>query len=1040
MILNIKLNNEETVTLSEIIIRNEILNSIYSGNNDGVLNDEVSNALFQEKLIGKAIDISEDEVKQLLIDYNVDLIKLSALNKRYILYIIFLLKSGALNSEELSYFFTLSLNSSRESYFLKLIAKTQNNILARLNECVSNLSVARKANTMQDNYDKDTLKTKLQNTLLDEYTYEAPINREVKMVTSGDDPDNAFFDYAVNTTTSQSDLHSSNYAPANLFFIAQFDKRDSAKNFDIFEYDQRSTHKVYDLNYNATINKQFDGLSDFMTFNSNTPPKIYFLKNSIWDAKSLIRTGKLTNGHIKPGGTNYLSRNEKMMLNDLAISTVNLRIYDINTNYVQAVYSGLVPYLYYGVFYDLNDAVLTTYKNYFTFQDTQNTEGSKITLDNITSVWSKSPISRIYKNCALRSFVYDERLLGKALIYDKFTGNTTEYIPERYSDIGTYYPLDKLQKDSYTANILRDRYIETYKEAIKNNLSDPSTIYGQIAKATLEQVPVMIDLAMNGATQARSRSLDGHIRQSYSLAEINRNVNYNEVLSTDERTWSGNITSKETMSDFINAELSKLSNGGIYTVDATIDNNSVISSGLKNMGWTTVAGAVIGPLSSFLTPFLDSDVDFEIVIRKNLLSSVSYSQLTDSRLYPYYRASNKNSAYYHLNYKNLITLLSDINNIDINLKANKTSIDISHISKGDDGNFYYDSTEKLLHLYYLDKDMRDYCSEKITTDENGEEQITINDDRLDYNSFINRTDYTSTYYFDSIVNVPKNIDAFVIKNDGAVAFDSTAKLNDYINRVKKIKSDTPYDDFYILPDNENFYNYSIDSLEVWGTKKIKEINYDIIKNTEYQLNYNFKINTKTSQLKQYIADIQDNIMHYPKLIINTSDDKTELSRTVYDSLFYNIFGKHSSFSDASYHLYNWSALHESFQLALALNIIDSFYDYLLDDSVKYDGFTIKIDPHVYALWEALMIFKKSFTNTFSLKEMVDASIQLNEQQLKGSLTPNSHGPKYTFIGDDMTTVVPNNQSSSTIKSNLYFKLYHESLDYLENKYTRIRGV
>lgn len=124
LILRLELDNE-TIEISEHIIKDEITQVPYSSLNIDSSDLTIgSGSALEKKINSSTLTMTKDEIKEFISSYGIDAEKLQALNKRYILYIVFLLKTGYMGLNDLDVFMKLETSESRETFILNCIGES----------------------------------------------------------------------------------------------------------------------------------------------------------------------------------------------------------------------------------------------------------------------------------------------------------------------------------------------------------------------------------------------------------------------------------------------------------------------------------------------------------------------------------------------------------------------------------------------------------------------------------------------------------------------------------------------------------------------------------------------------------------------------------------------------------------------------------------------------------------------------------------------------------------------------------------------------
>lgn len=147
LILRLELDNE-TIEISEHIIKDEITQVPYSAVNINSQESTIgSGSALEKKINSSTLTMTKDEIKEFISSYGIDAEKLQTLNKRYILYIIFLLKTGYMGLNDLDVFMKLDTSESRETFILNCIGDSGVTLTSSFEKILVSSSQNRTKNT-----------------------------------------------------------------------------------------------------------------------------------------------------------------------------------------------------------------------------------------------------------------------------------------------------------------------------------------------------------------------------------------------------------------------------------------------------------------------------------------------------------------------------------------------------------------------------------------------------------------------------------------------------------------------------------------------------------------------------------------------------------------------------------------------------------------------------------------------------------------------------------------------------------------------------
>lgn len=264
LILRLELDNE-TVEISEHIIKDEITQVPYSSLNiDSSVLTIGSGSMLEKKINSSTLTMAKDEIKEFISSYGIDAAKLQALNKRYILYIIFLLKTGYMGLNDLDVFMKLETSESRETFILNCIGESGVTLTSSFERILVSSSQNRTRSKLFQNYDYYSNNAIIENIFNPDYE----INN------------NNMFKFVENRSSKK-------------YFLSE------NNNTNIYSMVVRNADEKY-IEYSYTSVKDFEPYIEYSSDRYTIPylilsrqfmPKIYLLKYSIQNAKAYLKNG-----------------------------------------------------------------------------------------------------------------------------------------------------------------------------------------------------------------------------------------------------------------------------------------------------------------------------------------------------------------------------------------------------------------------------------------------------------------------------------------------------------------------------------------------------------------------------------------------------------------------------------------------------------------------------------------------------------------------------------------------------------------------------
>lgn len=261
LILRLELDNE-TIEISEHIIKDEITQVPYSSLNiDSSVLTIGSGSMLEKKINSSTLTMAKDEIKEFISSYGIDAAKLQALNKRYILYIIFLLKTGYMGLNDLDVFMKLDTSESRETFILNCIGDSGVTLTSSFERILVSSSQNKTRSKLFQNYD---YYSNIENIFNPDYE----INN------------NNMFKFVENRSSKK-------------YFLSE------NNNTNIYSMVVRNADETY-IEYSYTSVKDFEPYIEYSSDRCTIPylilsrqfmPKIYLLKYSIQNAKAYLKNG-----------------------------------------------------------------------------------------------------------------------------------------------------------------------------------------------------------------------------------------------------------------------------------------------------------------------------------------------------------------------------------------------------------------------------------------------------------------------------------------------------------------------------------------------------------------------------------------------------------------------------------------------------------------------------------------------------------------------------------------------------------------------------
>lgn len=264
LILRLELDNE-TIEISEHIIKDEITQVPYSSLNIDSSDLTIgSGSTLEKKINSSTLTMTKDEIKEFISSYGIDAEKLQALNKRYILYIIFLLKTGYMGLNDLDVFMKLETSESRETFILNCIGESGVTLTSSFERILVSSSQNRTRSKLFQNYDYYSNNVIIENIFNPDYE----INN------------NNMFKFVENRSSKK-------------YFLSE------NNNTNIYSMVVRNADEKY-IEYSYTSVKDFEPYIEYSSDRYTIPylilsrqfmPKIYLLKYSIQNAKAYLKNG-----------------------------------------------------------------------------------------------------------------------------------------------------------------------------------------------------------------------------------------------------------------------------------------------------------------------------------------------------------------------------------------------------------------------------------------------------------------------------------------------------------------------------------------------------------------------------------------------------------------------------------------------------------------------------------------------------------------------------------------------------------------------------
>lgn len=261
LILRLELDNE-TIEISEHIIKDEITQVPYSSLNiDSSVLTIGSGSMLEKKINSSTLTMTKEEIKEFISSYGIDAEKLQALNKRYILYIIFLLKTGYMGLNDLDVFMKLDTSESRETFILNCIGDSGVTLTSSFERILVSSSQNRTRSKLFQNYD---YYSKIENIFNPDYIIET----------------NNMFNFIVDENSKK-------------YLLSDDD------NINMYSMVPRNAHED-NINYSYTLVEDFAPYLDYsidrrlrpyLILSRQLMPKIYLLKYSIQNAKAYLKNG-----------------------------------------------------------------------------------------------------------------------------------------------------------------------------------------------------------------------------------------------------------------------------------------------------------------------------------------------------------------------------------------------------------------------------------------------------------------------------------------------------------------------------------------------------------------------------------------------------------------------------------------------------------------------------------------------------------------------------------------------------------------------------
>jgi hypothetical protein len=262
LILRLELDNE-TIEISEHIIKDEITQVPYSSLNIDSSDLTIgSGSTLEKKINSSTLTMTKDEIKDFISSYGINAEKLQALNKRYILYIIFLLKTGYMGLNDLDVFMKLETSESKETFILNCIGESGVTLTSSFERILVSSSQNRIKNTRLYSKYNDSNDNVIENLFNPNFVLNKRNN--FSFVESGTNKEKYFLD------DSGTNMYSM-ISRGDTYFSSTDEEYSSG---DVKDFDPNDRY-----------------IREYLILSREFVPKIYLLKYSIQNANAYLKNG-----------------------------------------------------------------------------------------------------------------------------------------------------------------------------------------------------------------------------------------------------------------------------------------------------------------------------------------------------------------------------------------------------------------------------------------------------------------------------------------------------------------------------------------------------------------------------------------------------------------------------------------------------------------------------------------------------------------------------------------------------------------------------
>lgn len=452
LILRLELDNE-TIEISEHIIKDEITQVPYSSLNiDSSVLTIGSGSMLEKKINSSTLTMTKDEIKEFISSYGIDAEKLQALNKRYILYIIFLLKTGYMGLNDLDVFMKLDTSESRETFILNCIGESGVTLTSSFERILVSSSQNRTRSKLFQNYGYYSNNVIIENIFNPDYE----INN------------NNMFKFVEDRSSRK-------------YFLSE------NNNTNIYSMVVRNADETY-IEYLYTLVKDFEPYIEYSYDRYTIPylilsrqfmPKIYLLKYSIQNAKAYLKNG-LSQEFLFYDVDKRYSIINKQILDELLFDSIYISRYLYEDTFIiPFIKEDYINYLKEeNSLYIKNDGKITIKKgadeNSEKYDVAFNTQGKSF-YDNFKNSLLNLSTNTLYGSIAkdLENFFLDN--IRRIFKYSVNSGNDTVETGLDYAIKGNYKYTTTIENTEINVN---SKLFEKYEK----DLSDLKTILDGLSK------------------------------------------------------------------------------------------------------------------------------------------------------------------------------------------------------------------------------------------------------------------------------------------------------------------------------------------------------------------------------------------------------------------------------------------------------------------------------------------------------------------------------------------------------------------------------